>query len=250
MQQNPLVKKVALVTGAARRIGAEIAKQLHADGMNIVLHYNASEQAAADLCEELNTIREKSALVLSAELGTEENSQALIERAVKVWGRLDVLVNNASRFYRTYIGKVTSYAWDDLINSNLKAPFFLAQAAAPILALNHGSIVNITDIHAERPMRDYSVYCISKAGLSMMTKVLAKELGPKVRVNAVAPGSIIWPEGENSLSDDLKQKIIDRTPLGRGGMAGDIAKAVVFLVRDANFITGQVISIDGGRSLS
>lgn len=250
MQQNKLSKKVALITGASRRIGAEIALQLHEKGMNIVLHYNSSELAATSLCEKLNNIREHSASAISAELGSEDSSKVLVERAAHIWGRLDVVVNNASRFYRTIMGEATSYAWDDLMNSNLKGPFFLAQAAAPFLAKNKGSIVNITDIHSERPMRDYSIYCISKAGLAMMTKALAKELAPDVRVNAVAPGCIVWPEGENSLSDGDKQKIIDRTPLRCGGMPADIAKAVLFFIRDADFVTGQVLMIDGGRSLS
>jgi len=250
MQQNPSKQKVALITGAARRIGAEIARQLHAEGFNLVLHYNASEQAARDLSEQLNHIRPHSAVALRAELGTEESSLDLINQVEKNWGRLDVVVNNASRFYRTLIGKITSNAWNDLLDSNLKAPFFLSQAAVPLLSANKGVIINITDVHAERPMRDYSVYCISKAGLTMLTKAMARELAPNIRVNAVAPGSILWPEGENSLSDDDKQKIISRTPLGRGGMATDIAKAVLFFVRDADYITGQILSVDGGRSLS
>lgn len=250
MQKHSKASKVALITGAARRIGAEIARLLHAEGMNVVLHYNASEGDAFNLNEELNQKRPHSAIHLKADLLVPESEKVLVQQAIDHWGRLDVLVNNASRFYRTEMGKVTEYAWDDLMSSNLKAPFFLSQAAAPYLAKNHGSIVNITDIHAERPMCDYSIYCISKAGLLMMTKMLAKELGPGVRVNAVAPGFVLCPEGENELSEEQKQKIIRQTSLQRMGHPTDIAKAVLFLVRDGDYMTGQVLSIDGGRLLS
>lgn len=250
MQKNPLASKVALVTGAARRIGAEIARTLHDAGMNVVLHYNASEEEAIALCEKLNQIRKNSAAAFRADMQEQESEKNLIQQAAGVWKRLDVLVNNASRFYRTTMGKVTEYAWDDLMNSNVKAPFFLAQAAAPYLAANQGCIVNITDIHAERPLRDYSIYCISKSALLMATRVLAKELGPLIRVNAVAPGPIIWPEGENQLSEEEKQKIIDSTALLRAGDPAYIAKAVLFFVRDAEYVTGQVLSVDGGRMVS
>jgi len=250
MQKNPLASKVALVTGGARRIGAEISRTLHAAGMNIVLHYNASEEEAVSLCHQLNKIRQHSAVAVRANLQEEESEKALIQQASQAWERLDVLVNNASRFYSTTLGKVTEYAWDDLMNSNLRAPFFLAQAAAPYLAAAQGSIVNITDIHAERPLLDYSVYCISKSGLLMMTKALAKELGPLVRVNAVAPGAIMWPEGKSTLSEEEKQRIIGQTCLQRPGGPEDIAKAVLFFVRDADYITGQVLDVDGGRVLS
>jgi pteridine reductase len=249
MPKNSSSVKVALVTGAARRIGAEISRVLHDAGMNIVLHYNASEEEAMDLCEQLNQKRANSAVIMGAELQEAESDQILVERAAKVWGRLDTLVNNASRFYRTEMGKVTEYAWDDLMACNFKAPFFLAQAAAPYIAKHKGCIVNITDIHAERPLSDYSVYCLSKTGLFMMTKVLAKELGPDVRVNAVAPGSIVWPEGDNKLSNEDKQKIVKRTALQRSGSPKDIADTVLFLVQGAEYITGQVIDVDGGRNI-
>lgn len=250
MQKNPLSDKVALVTGAARRIGAEIARTLHDCGMNIVLHYNASEEEAIKASAKFNQIRKNSAVAIQADLQESESEKALIQRASEVWKRLDVLVNNASRFYRTPMSKVTEYAWEDLMNSNVKAPFFLAQAAAPYLAANQGCIVNITDIHAERSLRDYSVYCISKSALTAATKVLAKELGPLVRVNAVAPGPILWPEGDNELLEAEKQKIIDTTIMQRSGGPEDIAKAVLFFVRDADYITGQFISVDGGRLLA
>lgn len=249
MQKNLSVTKVALVTGGARRIGAEIARTLHHAGMNIVLHYNASGEEASQLCQQFNQIREGSAVALKADLQAPDSETVLIEQVGKAWGRLDVLINNASRFYRTTLGEVTEYAWDDLMSSNLKAPFFLSQAAAPLLSATQGSIINITDIHADKPLRDYAIYCISKSGLVMMTKALAKELGPHIRVNAIAPGSIMWPEGDNTLSDTLKQKIIAETVLQRAGRPDDIAKAVLFFVRDADYITGQVLMVDGGRTL-
>lgn len=247
MSKQSSATKVALITGAARRIGAEIARTLHQAGMNIVLHYNASEEEAITLCSQLNKVRENSAVAIRADLMEPESEKILVKGAVDAWGRLDALVNNASRFYRTSVGKVTEYAWEDLINSNLKAPFFLSQAASPALTETKGSIVNITDIHAERPLRDYSVYCISKSGLLMMTRSLAKELGPSVRVNAVAPGAIMWPEGKSALNDQEKQRIIEQTALHRPGTAEDIAKAVLFFIRDAAYVTGQVLDVDGGR---
>lgn len=250
MQANQTTPKVALITGAARRIGAEIARTLHAAGMNIIIHYNASEEEALDCCRQLNKQRDKSVIVLRGDLLLPESEVVLVQQAVAAWGRLDVLVNNASRYYRTKIGKVTEYSWDDLMNCNLKAPFFLSQAAAPHLAAVSGVIINITDIRAERPFHDYSVYSISKSGLSMMTKVLAKELAPLVRVNAIAPGPILWPEGENALSEEEKAKIVESTLLLRPGEPQDIAKAALYLARDANYVTGQTLYVDGGRMLS
>lgn len=249
MQKNPLAGKVALVTGGARRVGAETARTLHDAGINVVLHYHASETEAIALRDSLNQLREHSAVVVKAALEEPENDAYVIQQAIAAWGRLDVLVNNASRFYRTLVGTVTESAWEDLMNSNLKAPFFLAQAAAPALAATNGCIVNITDIHGERPLREYSVYCVTKSGLLNMTKVLAKELGPSIRVNAVSPGAIIWPEGENTLSDEEKNKIVKETVLKRAGSPADIARAVLFFVRDADYITGQVLDVDGGRTL-
>ncbi len=250
MQKKPLASKVALVTGAARRIGAEIARTLHAADMNIVLHYNTSEAEALDLCKELNEIRSHSAVVAQADLTKSETLKGLVQQAMEPWKRLDALVNNASRFYSTPLGKATDFAWNDLMDSNLRSPFFLSQAAAPSLAAVQGSIVNITDIHAERPLVDYSVYCISKSGLVMMTKAMAKEYGPLIRVNAVAPGAIIWPEGKSTLSEEEKQRIIGQTCLQRPGSPEDIAKAVLFFVRDAEYVTGQILDVDGGRILS
>jgi pteridine reductase len=241
---------VALITGAARRVGAEIAKTLHAVGMNIVLHYNHSEAEAQQLCAALNQLRPDSAMIAKAELTDFSQYTGLIQQATKKWGRLDVLVNNASRFYKTHLPKVSESQWDDLMDSNLKAPFFLSQAAVTELKKQQGCIINITDIHAERPMSDYSAYCISKAGLIALTKTLAKELGPDIRVNAVSPGSVIWPEGENELTPDQQQKIVNKTALHRNGSPQDIAKAVLFLVENASYITGHEIIVDGGRSLS
>lgn len=249
MQKNALQGKVALITGAARRIGAAIAETMHAEGMNIVLHYNSSEEEAQTLCNKLNRQRENSAVTLRADLLEPEVDKSLIDKAYKIWGRLDLLVNNASRFYRTHFGKVTEYAWDDLMISNLRAPFFLSQAAAPYLGEHDGRIINIADIHSWRPMRNYSVYCISKAAVIMLTKSLAKELGPHVLVNAIAPGAIIWPEGENELTPEEKENIVSRTPLGRSGSAEDIARVALFLARDAEFMTGEVLAVDGGRGL-
>ena len=187
---------VALITGAARRIGAEIARTLHAAGMNVILHYSTSKDEAEQLSQALNAQRELSAVALKADLSVINGLEEFVKQAAGVWGRLNVLVNNASRFYRTPLGKVSETAWDDLFNSNLKGAFFLSQAAAPFLTQEKGAIINIIDVHGERPLRDYSAYCISKAGLVMMTKSLAKELGPAVRVNAVSPGPVMAPEGE------------------------------------------------------
>lgn len=241
--------KVALITGAARRVGAEIAQTLHEAGLNVVLHYHRSEKDAEQLCNFLNEKRENSAIIQQADLSETNNLSLLVDNAAKKWGHLDVLVNNASRFYKTAIGQVTEESWDDLLNSNLKAPFFLCQAAMKYLQERRGSIVNIGDVHGERPMRDYGVYCISKAGLLMLTKTLAKECGPAVRVNAVSPGSVMLPEGENTLTPVEQDKILSRVILRRHGTAKDIAKAVLYLVNEADYVTGTILEVDGGRSL-
>lgn len=249
MQTKSLEGKVAMVTGAARRIGAAVTELLHREGMNVVMHYNASEDEATELSTRLNQLRPNSVVMLQGDLLLPEIDQSLVNKAHQAWGRLDLLVNNASRFYRTPFGKVTEYAWDDLMTSNLRAPFFLSQAAAPYLAAHKGRIINIADIHSWRPMKNYSVYCISKAGLLMLTKALAKELAPDIVVNAIAPGSIVWPEGENSLSPDEKDVIISKTPMGRSGSAEDVARVALFLARDAEYMTGEVLAVDGGRGL-
>jgi pteridine reductase len=242
--------KVALITGAARRIGAEIARILHQNGMNVVLHYIHSKAEAIKLCSLLNEQRANSAIVLKADLSTINSIKPFIKEAASTWGRLDILINNASCFYKTPVGKVTAESWGTLMDTNLKAPFFLAQAAVPHLKKHKGSIINIVDIHSERPMQEYSVYSISKAGLSMATKTLARELGPfGIRVNSVSPGAIIWPEGENALSAKIQKTIVSHTALKRSGNAHAIAEAVLFLAKDASYVTGQDIAVDGGRSL-
>ena len=215
----------------------------------MVLHCYTSKKEAEQLCKKLNKKRENSAIMVSADLLKTAGLAKLVKQAVAAWGHLDVLVNNASRFYQTPIGDVTEREWDDLLGSNLKAPFFLAQAAAPYLAKKKGCIINIGDVHTERSLRDYPVYSISKAGLIMLTKALAKELAPKVRVNAVSPNLIAWPEGKNTLSPQRKQKLLQRVALQRQGNPDDIAKAVLFLIQSADYVTGQVVAVDGGRSL-
>lgn len=242
-----LSNKVVLITGAAHRLGATTACMLHGEGMNILLHYRHSRDAAEALQTELNDIRPDSIKLLQADLHDTQSLPGLIEEAVNAWDRLDVLINNASSFYPTPIGSVTEAQWDDLIGSNLKAPLFLSQAAAPYLRQHQGCIVSIVDIHAERPLKEFPVYSMAKAGLVMLTKSLACELGPEVRVNAVAPGAILWPE---NLGEAEKEKIISRTFLKRQGAPDDIARAILYLVRDAGYVSGQVITVDGGRSLN
>ncbi len=239
--------KVALVTGAARRIGAVIARTLHASGMRVVLHYRSSSRDARSLCHELNAARPDSAALLGADLSRVDNFDETVAETLSHWGRLDVLVNNASSFYPTPVGTITGAQWQELLDSNLRAPFFLSQAAARPLAECEGSIVSIADVHGERPLKGYPVYSIAKAGLVMMTRSLARELGPKVRVNAVAPGAILWPEDD--IGAEQQQRILARTALKRQGSPDDIARAVLFLVCDAPYVTGQIIAVDGGRSL-
>lgn len=240
--------RAVLITGAAQRIGAEVARLLHAHGANIVLHYRSSRKSALALQEELAARRPDSIVLIQADLLDVSGLPALVREAHSAWGRLDLLVNNASSFYPTPFGSIEEGQWNDLVGTNLKIPFFLSQAAAPHLARQRGSIVNIVDIHADRPLKGYPVYSIAKAGLVMLTKALAAELGPEVRVNGVAPGAILWPEGE--MDDLTKQRIVSRTFLKRQGSPGDIAEAVLFLAGGARYMTGQVLVIDGGRSLS
>jgi pteridine reductase len=245
---NSLYGKAALITGGAVRIGAEDARVLHAVGMNIIIHCRSSRQQADQLADELNTLREQSAHVLQLDLDHTDKLAGLVDDAAAVWGRLDVLINNASSFYPTPVGSITEADWDNLFNSNLKAPLFLSQAAAPHLKKTRGCIINMTDVHAIRPMRKHPVYCAAKAGLAMLTQSLARELGPEIRVNAVAPGAILWPD--NEMNDATKEHILERTALKRPGEPADIARTILFLIRDADYITGQVISVDGGRSLN
>lgn len=244
---TPIRDKVALVTGGAQRIGAVIVRMLHADGMRVAFQYRKSRAAAQRLRDELNAVRPDSAFLFQADLLRTERLPRLVEKVVAVSGRLDVLVNNASTFYPTPLAAVTEADWDDLTGTNLKAPLFLAKAAAPHLAACRGCIVNMVDIYAERPLKEHPVYCSAKAGLVMLTKSLARDLGPEVRVNAVAPGAILWPE--RGLDELTRQRIVSRTALKRQGAAEDVARAVLFLIRDAAYCTGQVIAVDGGRSL-
>ncbi|HKQ30774.1 MAG TPA: pteridine reductase [Burkholderiales bacterium] len=246
MAENPLIDKVALVTGGAHRLGATIARALHAQGMRLVIHYHSSEIPAHALQNELNQERADSVMLVRGDLANGEKlHRNLVYETVERFGRLDVLVNNAARFYPTPLGTATEAQWSDLVDTNLKAPFFLAQAAAPHLKKTGGVIVSIADIYGERPLPEYPLYSITKAGLIMLTKSLARELGPEVRVNAVSPGAVLWPaSGADEMS---KQRLISRTPLKRVGEPEDIARAVVFIVRDASFMTGQVIAVDGGR---
>lgn len=241
-------QKVALVTGAAHRIGAEISRTLHHRGYNVLLHYRESRQPAAVLAEELNRARPDSANCLQADLTDHAQVLKLAQSTLDCYGRLDVLVNNASTFYPTPANQATLEDWHILIDSNVKGPFFLTQALTPELTHRRGTIVNIVDIHSERPMRDHTIYSIAKAGVAMMTKTLAKELAPEVRVNGVSPGAILWPD--EGLAEHHKTSILSKVPLERIGEAGDIARTVAFLVDDAPYISGQIIAVDGGRSLS
>jgi pteridine reductase len=243
---NPLEGKVALITGGAHRIGAAIARDLHAQGMRLVIHYHASEAAAHALQAELHEVRPESVMLVRGDLlNGDKLYRNLVFETVESFGQLDVVINNASRFYATPIGETGENQWDDIVGTNLKAPFFLSQAAAPHLKKSGGCIVNIADVYGDRPLLGYPVYSVAKAGLIMLTKSLARELGPEVRVNAIAPGAILWPEA--GIDEMSKQRIVSRTPLKRAGDTGDIARTALFLVRDAGFITGQVLVVDGGR---
>lgn len=240
--------KVALVTGAARRVGAEIVKQFHAAGANVLVHCNSSVAEAEKLVAELEAQRAGSAAAVSMNLLETAKLGQLVDTAQRLFGRLDVLVNNASTFYPTPMGEITEAHWDDLLGSNLKAPLFLSQAAAPALRLSRGLILNIVDIHGMRPLRRYPVYGAAKAGLIMLTRALSRELAPQVRVNGIAPGPVMWPE--DGIADaTLQQKIVERTLLKRTGSAADIARTALFFAADAPYVTGQILAVDGGRSV-
>lgn len=242
------ISRVALVTGSARRIGAQTVKVLHEAGFNVVIHYRRSSEDAEALAATLNALRPDSAIAVQADLLDIPALPQLVATVIEHWGRLDVIVNNASAFYPTEIGEITEKDWDILVGSNLKAPMFLCQAAADELRRNQGCIVNMVDIHADRPLKHYMVYSVAKAGLVALTKSLARELGPEVRANGVAPGAILWPEEPHH--DAKHQEIIERTALKREGEPMDIARTIRFLVLDAPYITGQIIAVDGGRTLS
>ena len=241
-------RKTALVTGAAARIGAEISRTLHERGCDVLIHYNSSDSAAQRLAEELNARRENSAFTASADLSSAKGVEQLAAAARRSFNRLDILVNNASRFYPTTTGQTQAWQWDDLLNSNLRGPFFLVQALLEELRVAGGNVINIVDIHAERPMPGHAVYCMSKAGLFMMTQALAQELGPAIRVNGVSPGAILWPVNEMASSE--KQAILAKVALERVGAPSDIASAVAYLCLDAPYVTGQILAVDGGRTLN
>ena len=244
-----LTDKVVLITGGAKRVGAAVSRHLHLKGARVMLHHRASVAEARVLQGELNARRAGSVALIQADLLNGASLPDLVRTTVKQFGGLDVLINNASSFFPTVLGEITEKAWDDLIGTNLKAPLFLSQAAAPELRKRHGCIVNIVDIHAELPMKNYVVYTIAKGGLLALTKSLARELGPEVRVNGVAPGTIVWPEDDTWSDDVSRQRIIGQTALKRIGDPDDIAQAVEFLVGAAPYVTGQVIAVDGGRSI-
>ncbi|TMH01159.1 MAG: pteridine reductase [Betaproteobacteria bacterium] len=241
--------KVVLITGGAKRVGAATCRRLHAAGANIMLHYRASAGEARLLQAELNHQRKDSVALIQADLLDVAKLPSLVDQTVQRFGKLYALINNASSFFQTPVGEITPAAWEDLIGTNLRAPLFVAQAAAPALKKAQGAIVNITDIHAERPLKNYVVYSVAKSGLVGLTRSLARELAPEVRVNAVAPGPILWPDDE-SFDELSRQRIISHTPLKREGTPEDIAKAVHFLLAEATYVTGETINVDGGRHVA
>jgi pteridine reductase len=236
-----------LITGAAKRIGACIARTLHANGANIAIHYRGSASDADQLAAELNNSRADSAITVQADLLDTQRLAGLVDEVVAHAGRLDVLLNNASTFYPTPLDEVTEQDWDDLLGTNLKAPLFLSKAAAPHLRKSQGMIINIVDIHAQRPLKNHPVYGPAKAALGMLTRSLARDLAPEVRVNGVSPGAILWPE--DGMDAKTEQVILKQVPLKRTGEPADIARTILFLVKDAPYITGQIIAVDGGRSI-
>ena len=245
-ESSTLNGKVALITGGAHRIGAAIAEILHAAGMNLVVHYRNSRRGAEDLKRSLESRRPESVRLVQGDLLQTDTLPAIVDSACRWRGRLDLLVNNASSFYPTPVPDANLQQWEDLMGSNLRAPFFLAKAAATSLRESAGAIINLVDIHAERPLKLHPIYSMAKAGNAMMVKSLARELGPEIRVNGVAPGAILWPE--QGMTEETKQIILERTALRRAGTPQDIARTVLFLARDADYITGQIIAVDGGRT--
>ncbi|MCD6041101.1 MAG: pteridine reductase [Burkholderiales bacterium] len=239
--------KTALITGGAKRLGAAIARRLHAAGAAVLIHYRDSETEAAKLEAELNGLRPRSAAKVKAELLAPIAPRALVSAALDAFGRLDLLVNNASSFFPVAVGEIEPSHWEELVGSNLRAPLFISQQAAPELAKREGAIVNVVDIHADRPLKGYPVYSIAKAGLAALTRSLALELAPRVRVNGVSPGAIAWPD-DGQFDPAERGRILATTPLGRVGSPEDIAQAVHFLAT-APYVTGQIIAVDGGRSI-
>jgi len=249
MQEAPasIAGRAVLITGAARRIGAAIARGLHAEGANVAIHFRRSGGDAMSVCNELNAARAGSAIAIEGDLLDVQRLPAIVAAAVATFGRLDVLVNNASSFYATPLGTITPAQWNDLIGTNLQAPLFLSQAAAPHLRKSQGLIVNMIDIHAQRPLPLHPVYSTAKAGLAMLTRSLARELAPEVRVNGIAPGPILWPEA--GMDPGLQREIVAKTLLKRTGSPVDIVRTVLFFAKDAPYVTGQILAVDGGRSL-
>ena len=243
-------RPVALITGAAHRLGGHTARTLHDRGWNLVIHYRSRHSQANALADDLNQVRPGSAVPLQGDLSAVEQLQPLAEKAFAAWGRLDGLVNNASMFYPTPTHATTTGDWDTIMHTNLRAPFFLLQACLPALRASGGSVVNMIDIYSERPLKEHPLYCASKAGLAALTRSWALDLAPKVRVNGVSPGAILWPEGDAATDDGHRQAILAKTPLARTGTPDDIARTIVFLLCDAPFITGQILPVDGGRSLN
>jgi pteridine reductase len=243
----PLDGKTVLITGAGRRVGAAIARRMHAAGANIALHYRNSAAAAETLAGELQKVRSASVTTFKANLLDLKEIAKLVDAAVESFGRLDILVNNASTFYPTPVGEITSEAWEDLMGTNVKAPLFLSQAAAPELRKTSGLIINMVDIHALRPLKRYAVYCTAKAALGMLTHSLARELAPYVRVNGIAPGPVMW--AEDAPDPAMKEKIISQTLLQRQGTPEDVARTALFFATEAPYITGQILAVDGGRSI-
>jgi len=242
--------KIILITGGAKRVGASICRELHAHGAHLMIHYNTSANEARALQAELNLLRGQSVAIIQGDLNNTATLPNLISESVRHFGRLDALINNASTYPPTELGQINEDNWHNLMNSNLKAPVFLCQAAAPELRKNRGCIVNITDMHIERPKKGYIVYSVAKAGLVTLTKSLAHELGPEVRVNAVAPGPVLWPEDNPQFDEVYRQRILNQTLLKRVGNPEDVAKAVRFLIYDATYTTGHILAVDGGRSLN
>ncbi|MCX7059102.1 MAG: pteridine reductase [Proteobacteria bacterium] len=242
-----LYEHAVLITGGARRLGAAMARTLHGAGCRVMIHHRDSAAAAQALVDELNSLRAGSAASVAADLNDLAVLPGIVAATISAFGRLDVLVNNASTFYPTPIGEITAAQFDDLLGSNLRAPLFLSQAAAPALRQHGGLILNMVDIHAFRPLKRHPVYSAAKAGLAMLTQSLARELAPEIRVNGIAPGPVMWPEGE--MDADLQARIIERTALKRIGSADDIARAALFFVRDAPYVTGQILPVDGGRTV-
>lgn len=247
IEDTNLNGKWALITGAGKRLGECTARTLHQHGANIAIHYRGSEQPAQELADSLNGLREGSAFTVQADLLDNDALNSLVEKVVAHTGQLDILVNNASSFYPTPLGTVTEDQWTDLIGSNLKAPLFLSQAALPYLRKDNGVIINIVDIHSQRPLKEHTVYGPAKAALAMLTKTLAKDLAPEVRVNGVSPGAILWPD--EGMPEKVAQSIVSQVPMKRVGDPTDIARTVLFLIKDAPYITGQIIAVDGGRSI-